>query len=208
MHPNPAFRQEPCAGNLAFARDRGFGTLCVNAPDGPLISHIPFLLDTAGGAAQLHLVRSNPIARLPDGPAALAVTGPDGYVSPDWYEVADQVPTWNYIAVHLRGRLERRPQAEMHALLDAQSAHFEAMLDPKPRWTTAKMGAEVLERMMRQIVPYTFHVTDVQGTWKLSQNKPDDVRLRAADGMDAYGIGSETRLLAAMMRGATEGENG
>ena len=36
MHPNPAFRQSGDAANLSFARDRGFGTLAINAPDGPL----------------------------------------------------------------------------------------------------------------------------------------------------------------------------
>ena len=204
MHPNPAFRSEPDFLNVTMCRRRGFGTLCISADPVPLASHVPFILDDAGKVAEMHLVRSNPIVRAVTAPhpAMITVNGPDGYVSPDWYDTPDQVPTWNYIAVHLRGRLERRPQAEMHALLDAQSAHFEAMLDPKPRWTTAKMGAEVLERMMRQIVPYTFHVTDVQGTWKLSQNKPDDVRLRAAEQVEAFGIGTDTRLLAALMRGA------
>ena len=48
MHPNPSFRKTPEVLSLAFARERGFGTLAVNAPDGPLLSHIPFLLSEAG----------------------------------------------------------------------------------------------------------------------------------------------------------------
>jgi transcriptional regulator len=32
MHPNPAFRSDPTEVNLAFARKRGFGTLCLNGP--------------------------------------------------------------------------------------------------------------------------------------------------------------------------------
>ena len=95
MHPNPAFRKESDTRNLTFARARGFGLLGVNDDAGPLLSHVPFLLNDDGSTADLHLVRSNPIARREDGPAVLAVTGPDGYVSPDWYGVEDQVPTWN-----------------------------------------------------------------------------------------------------------------
>jgi len=64
---------------------------------------------------------------------------------------------------------------------------------------------EVLDKMMRQIVPCRMRIEAVDGTWKLNQNKPDDVRLRAADYMDAYGMGSETRILAALMRG-TDGQ--
>ncbi|MCR8826808.1 FMN-binding negative transcriptional regulator [Pseudosulfitobacter koreensis] len=204
MHPNPIFHDADAARNLAFARDRGFGVLAINAPDGPLISHVPFLLSEDGGSVALHLVRSNPIARLLSEPRAvrLAVSGGDSYVSPDWYEVPDQVPTWNYVAVHLTGTLEQRPQDEMRALLDAQSAHFEEQLQPKTPWTAAKMSADVLDRMMRQIVPCRMTVTGVDGTWKLSQNKSDDVRERAADGVEAYGLGSDLAVLAALMRGA------
>jgi len=54
---------------------------------------------------------------------------------------------------------------------------------------------------MRQIVPCRMAVTTTEGTWKLNQNKPDDVRLRAADQMEAFGTGSEVRLLAALIRG-------
>lgn len=208
MHPNPVFHDADAARNLAFARDRGFGVLAMNAPDGPLISHVPFVLSDDGASVALHLVRSNPIARLLTSPqpVRLAVSGGDSYVSPDWYEVSDQVPTWNYVAVHLTGTLELRPQDEMRALLDMQSAHFEDHLRPKTPWTADKMDAAALDRMMRQIVPCRMTVTGVDGTWKLSQNKPDDVRLRAADGVEAFGVGSDLAVLAALMRGAGAGD--
>ena len=199
MHPNPAFRAETRDRHLAFARDRAFGTLCVNADPAPLLAHVPFLISDGGTEADLHLVRSNPIARIADGPAVLAVTGPDGYISPDWYGIADQVPTWNYVAVHLRGRLERRPDAGMRALLDRQSAAYETRLAPKPAWTTGKMTPEVLERMLRQIVPFRLHVESVDGSWKLSQNKAPAARLGAAEHV-AEGFGQETGTLAALMR--------
>ena len=204
MHPNPIFHTEDAARNLAFARERAFGVLAVNGDDAPLLAHVPFLVDASGGHIGLHLVRSNPIARALTAPqaATIAVSGADGYISPDWYDVPDQVPTWNYVAVHLTGVLERRPQDEMRDLLDRQSQHFEEQLAPKPPWKTAKMTPDVLDRMMRQIVPCRMEITGVDGTWKLNQNKPDDVRLRAADHVDAFGMGSETALLAALMRGA------
>ena len=69
-----------------------------------------------GDAVWLHLVRSNPIARSACRAGAGCDdrgVGPDSYISPDWYGVPDQVPTWNYVAVHLRGTLEQRPIAEV-----------------------------------------------------------------------------------------------
>jgi transcriptional regulator len=202
MHPNRSFRKADNAHNIAFARERGFGVLALNHDDGPLIAHVPFALTPDGSTADLHLVRSNPILRQLDTPktAVIAVTGADGYVSPDWYEVPDQVPTWNYVAVHLRGTLEKLSQDEMRDMLDRQSAHFEDQLTPKPPWFTSKMTPDVLDKMMRQIVPCRLHMNAINGTWKLSQNKPDDVRLRAADKIETSTTGIDTQTLAHLMR--------
>jgi len=201
MHPNPAFRAADVARNLAFARDRGFGALAVNGSQGPLVSHVPFLVDAAGGAVELHLVRSNPIVAALTDPqkAVLAVQGPDGYVSPDWYGLDDQVPTWNYVAVHLRGRLERLPQDALHPMLDRLSAAFEAHLAPKPPWTSAKMSDGTMARMMRAIVPCRLTISAVDGTWKLNQNKPAPARLAAAQGVAEAGVGADTARLSDWM---------
>ncbi|MCR9114802.1 MAG: FMN-binding negative transcriptional regulator, partial [Rhodobacteraceae bacterium] len=124
MHPNPIFRKTDQARNIAFAREQGFGLLAMGTEGAPLISHVPFLLSEDGAVAEFHLVRSNPIVRLMSDtlPARLAVQGPYSYVSPDWYEIEDQVPTWNYVAVHLVGQIALRPQADLHDMLDRQSA--------------------------------------------------------------------------------------
>jgi transcriptional regulator len=202
MHPNPAFRKTPVHDNLAFARQRGFGMLTINADIGPLAAHVPFLIAADGQSVDLHLARSNPIARaeLP-ARALIAVSGPDAYISPDWYGVPDQVPTWNYVAVHLRGVLEERPVDALRDHADALSARFEADLRPKTPWMSTKMSDGVMERMMRMIVPFRMTIASVDGTWKLNQNKDAAVRLSAANAL-AQGF-SETpaQQLAALMRG-------
>jgi transcriptional regulator len=203
MHPNPVFHTASMAENLAFARARSFGGLAVSAAEAaPMLSHVPFVLSEDGQAADLHLVRSNPIARALKAPLAarLAVSGPDSYVSPDWYGIDDQVPTWNYVAVHLTGVLEPRPQEELAALLDRLSDLFEERLLPKTPWRSAKMDAGALERMMKAIVPVRFRIETVDGTWKLGQNKDAAARLAAAEGIETAGIGAELAALARLMR--------
>ncbi|WP_343116270.1 FMN-binding negative transcriptional regulator [Ostreiculturibacter nitratireducens] len=202
MHPNPAFRKTPAETSLDFAARRGFGVLSINGEHGPLAAHVPFVLSQDGKRAETHLVRSNPLARAltQPQPALLAVTGPDGYVSPDWYGAEDQVPTWNYVAVHLRGRLEVLPAEDLRRHLDALSAEFEERLLPKAPWRTSKMPGDILERMMRQIVACSLAIEDVQGTWKLNQNKPEAARLGAATEMAASSLGVETAALALLMR--------
>lgn len=204
MHPNPAFRKAGPEANLQFARSRGFGMLCVNGPDGPLLAHIPFMLSPDGSSADLHLARSNAIILngLP-APAVMAVQGPDGYVSPDWYGMADQVPTWNYVAVHLRGTLVPLPPDALAPHLEAVSDHFESRLAPKPVWKTAKMSDGVMDRMMRMILPFRLQITAVDGTWKLNQNKPDLARHGAMAGLQSQG--GMSAEVARAMRDLTEG---
>ncbi|GHF33029.1 FMN-binding negative transcriptional regulator [Seohaeicola zhoushanensis] len=204
MHPNPIYHTADAAKNLAYARARAFGTLSVATPEGPLVSHVPFLLSDDGTTAELHLVRSNPIARALKAPlnAILAISGPDSYISPDWYGMENQVPTWNYVAVHLKGKLTLQPQEGMRDLLDRQSAAYEERLLPKTPWTMDKVDPEAVDKLLRMIVPCKLSITGVDGTWKFSQNKPETARLGAADGAGAAGFGAEVALLAQMMRDA------
>jgi len=147
----------------------------------------------------MHLVRSNPIARLMAPKAAtLVISGPDGYVSPDWYGAEDQVPTWNYVAVHVTGTLQPMPEDALEDLLARQSEALEAFL-PKDPWTMDKMTDATRDRFLRMIVPFQMTVTDVQSTYKLNQNKPDEVRLRAARAVqDSFG--SDLEELSDLMR--------
>ena len=204
MHPNPVFRQEPRDLVLEFARERGFGTLITTGSEGVLAAHVPFVLEE--GRVAGHLVRTNPLAKhLHAGPAAalLIVSGPDGYVSPDWYEEPRnrKVPTWNYVAVHLRGELRLIDQAALRSHLDRLAANFEERLAPKPAWATNKVDPGVLAGLMRQIVPVEMSVDTVDGTFKLSQNRSAADGAGAAAALAGGGTpGMETRALAVLMQ--------
>ena len=184
-------RKITCTQTLPFAKPplnaiwishgRGFGALAVYGPMGPILAHIPFILSPDGSFADFYLARSNAVIQngVPS-QAVLAVTGPDAYISPDWYGIADQVPTWNYVAVHLRGTILPLPEDMLEPHLDAISDMFEAKLAPKPIWRSTKMAEGVMPRMMRMILPYRLQISTVAGTWKLGQNKPAEARLGAA----------------------------
>lgn len=202
MHPNPAFRDNDVSRDIRFLRQRAFGTLAINGPMLPLTTHIPFLVNDAGSEVDLHLVRSNPIiaALKSENRAVITCVGPDGYVSPDWYDTADQVPTWNYVAVRLEGTLEILPQDHLRGVLDRLTEHFEASLD-KPPWTSAKMSPGVMERMMRMIVPIRLTVSNLDSTWKLGQNKDPAARISASRHL-VEGHGHELPALSRLMNAA------
>ena len=207
MHPNPAFRRTERARSLAAARDRGFGTLCLSADPLPLTAHLPFVLSADGARLNAHLVRSNPIASaLADGPrpAVMSVLALDAYISPDWYGQPDQVPTWNYVAIRLEGRLSALPDAALHGHLESLSDLFESRLLPKAPWHPDKMSAGVMARMMRMILPVELQIENVESTWKLSQNKSESARLAAAAALLESDEGAAVALLSDLMRNPPE----
>ena len=199
MHPHPAFHWQDREAMREFVREIAFGALFASTPDGPRVAHMPVTWD---GEERLtfHLSLSNDIANHLDGATALLVVhGPDAYVSPDWYDEGPaQVPTWNYVAVELEGRVSALSHGALVAQIDALAAEHEARLLPKPVWTRAKMEADRFDKMTRAIQGFALDVTDWRGTRKLAQTKSPAARLSAADALDARG----EREMARWMRDA------
>jgi transcriptional regulator len=198
MHPNAAFRWEDRDALRAFVGEIGFGAVFAQTPDGPRVAHVPaiFLDDDRLG---FHIARGNGIARHLNGTDALFVAqGPDAYISPDWYGLDDQVPTWNYLAVELQGIAHRMDRDALADQIDRLSAAFEARLAPKPEWTREKMTPGLFDRMLAGIIGFTLDVTAWRGTRKLGQNKPEEARLAAADALDANGQRAVAHLMRAL----------
>ena len=197
MHPNPNFRSKNLQKDIRFLGERAFGTLILSKNDQFLTSHVPFLLNQADNQIELHLVRSNPMLKFLKGAdgeplnAVMSVSGGDTYISPDWYQVPDQVPTWNYVSIEVRGALKTLPQDEIYGVLERLSAHMEAQLLPKTPWT--------IEKITRMIVPCKMDITEINSTWKLSQNKPDNVRMNAVTGLNSSTIGIEIFFIQDLM---------
>ena len=190
MHPNRAFAWEDRAAMLALVADVAFCTICV---DGPALVHAPVVV-AAPDRLRFHVARSNRAAALEGKRAIVSCLGPDAYISPDWYGLADQVPTWNYLSVEAEGPLRRLDEAELADLLDALGAAHEARLAPKRAWTRAKMTPGRFEAMLRAIAGYELAIEELRGTRKLGQHKPAQAEA-AADGLAPF-----NPTMAALMR--------
>lgn len=196
MHPNPAFRHDDHALLEALIDEIGFGMVFAQTPDGPRVAHTA-LQWTGDGAVHFHLARGNALTRWIDGATALVViNGPDGYVSPRWYEDPEQVPTWNYITLELEGRVRRMDQDGLSGLLEALVGRQEARVAGGEPWTMAKMPEDKLRAMLKGIVGFELEVQAWRPTFKLSQNKSAEDRARVAESLEQQG----SRAIAQLMR--------
>ncbi|MFC3785647.1 transcriptional regulator [Sphingopyxis italica] len=183
MHPNSAFR--PRQDDLAelLVREIGFAAIFASTPDGPRVAHAPVVLSDDRATLQFHLARGNALTRHLSGASALAVVqGPDAYVSASWYTDADQVPTWNYVAIEMEGVARKLDGAELVAQLDTLSAAHEARIGAHPPWTRAKMNPALFSKMTGAIVGFEMRIAAWRPTIKLSQNKSADERERVIAG--------------------------
>jgi transcriptional regulator len=198
MHPHSAFRWDDRDAMRAFAAEAGFGMLFLTTPDGPRVAHVPFVFMDDDCIA-FHLARGNAMTRHLDGAEALfVINGPDGYISPDWYGIEDQVPTWNYVALEMQGMARKMDEAALIAQVDALSEANEKRLAPKPVWTRTKMADGHFEKMLRGITGFELEITAWRGTVKLGQNKGAKVRAAAADGTEAAGNPAIAHLMRSL----------
>jgi len=182
----------------------GAGELITAGPDGyPLATRLPLVWD--GDRVLLHLAVANPHWRtIADGsPALLVVTGPEAYVSPTFYaskaEHGRVVPTWNYSAVHLTGRLTVHTdpawlRAQVGLLTDTMEAGR-----PEP-WAVEDAPASYVEQMLKAIIGLELAIERIEGKAKLSQNRDEEDRTGVISGLRATGVSRDAAVADAMER--------
>jgi transcriptional regulator len=195
MHPNPLFRSEDRELFEALIDQIGFGMVFAGTPDGPRVAHTP-LMSTGDGAIQFHLSRGNALTKWLDGETALfTVNGPDAYVSPRWYADRATVPTWDYVALEMEGRVRRMEREGLEALLHTFIEKHETRLG-REQWSADETPAAMWDKLLGGIMGFEMEVQAWRPTLKLSQKKPAEVRETIAQGHEANGAPA----LAALMR--------
>jgi transcriptional regulator len=202
MYVPAPFKVHPAIA-FAFAAARGFGTVIACDGGRPVAASVPFLLtETHGKSARVsfHVAKGNPLAALAQkcAPWLISVSGPDAYVSADWYATEHQVPTWLYESVQLSGPVHLIAADQMRSHLDSLSAKFEERLLPKRPWTSGKLPPDRLDMLAKAIVGIEMEVETVEGSFKLNQHKPDADNVSVANALAAR-PDPDARLLAARM---------
>lgn len=124
-----------------------------------------------------HLARRNDQrVAIEQGADALAVfTGPEAYISPRWFEQRKTVPTWNYLSIQMRGRLQLIDATEAVAAVMTQTAvHMEGLLakgsDHEP-WQGGEVDRDLYEGLLHGIVAFRFFPESIEGVKRLNQDK-------------------------------------
>jgi transcriptional regulator len=195
----PKFNQlEDRAALLAYMRAYSFAALATYGPGGLTASHLPFVIDDEDGRITLlaHMAKANPQWRdFAAGAEALVIfMQPHAYVSPRLYDSRQNVPTWNYVAVHAYGRpvlIEARAaklELQQKLIRQHDAAYLEQLAELPESYVDAKLAA---------IVSFFLVATRIDARFKLSQDKNPAERERIARELEASGdtVAAETARL-------------
>lgn len=159
----------------AFIQANSFGILIDQVEGKPWGTHIPLELETDNNGEAIlvsHLAKANPQAKaLVEGKEVLCIfNGPHHYISSSWYK-EEEVPTWNYIAVHVYGILkvlsEEETMASMHRLVEKYEQMAKKPID------LSKFSSKTL-RQVKGTVGFKVKITDIQAAYKMSQTRSED----------------------------------
>jgi transcriptional regulator len=180
------FEEKDHAKLVEFMKEYNFATIVNSAKKRYWATHIPFLVEEANGDVILkaHMAKANPQwANFRDDDEVLVIfQEPHSYISPKLYENKVSVPTWNYIAVHAYGVPQILPSIEEKiTLLEDTFKVFESSF--KEQWDT--LPVDYKNELLDDIVAFRIKVTNIEGKFKLSQNRTQGDRERIVSRLDS-----------------------
>lgn len=200
MYTPPSFQQTDRQQIKSLIDVHGFGLLITQVEQDTRATHLPWLFhDSPGEQGTLlgHIAKANPQWQSGDCPALAIFTGPHAYISPTYYQAEDTVPTWNYAAVHVHGRVSFfHDRASLRAAVGALVEKYESRRAPSWQWDA---NTPYAEKMLAGIVGVRLTIERIEATWKLNQNHPTERRQRVIDALELEG-GEQPQGIAALMR--------
>lgn len=157
---------------LDFVQENSFGTIVSTRKGKPIATHLPFGFSKQGEDYYItgHMAYGNPQWRtFETGENVLVMfQGPHAYISSSWYS-HENVPTWNYQAVHMYGKASIVEKDELIKDLTIMLEKYEGKRENPVLWD--KLSPELLERELKGIVGFKIKVNEIQAAYKLSQNR-------------------------------------
>jgi transcriptional regulator len=189
---------------LAFIKQYSFATIITVKDNFQTATHLPFVVTETeqGIVLTSHFAKANmQWKEITDNNVLVIFTEPHAYISPKHYDSEMNVPTWNYIAVHVYGKGKLITEVEQSfAVLDSMVANFER--EYKTQWD--KLPMEFKTKMLNGIVSFQIDVTDIQAKKKLSQNKKAAERQRIISAFENSNDNNEKTIAGFMKANETK----
>lgn len=170
MYTPKLFQNNDYSSIKEFIRHNGFGILVTLSGQKMVATHIPMELSSDETKLVGHISRANPQWKnFADQDEVMVIfPGPHAYVSSSWYD-HENVPTWNYIAVHVYGNIQIIEGEQLYDSLKQLVDNYESSsVNPI---SLESMSAEYLRKSIQGLVGFEITINTIEGARKLSQNR-------------------------------------
>lgn len=205
MYAPKQFREERQDILIAAIRAIQFGTVVIAVETELEAVHLPMIVRESPDGILLegHVALGNLLWETATGgaPGLAIFQGPHAYVHPGWYETkratGKAVPTWNYVAVHARGRIsiERDPIWLREHVTELTRVNETGRAEP---WAVSDAPDGYIDTMLRAIVGIRLEVRTMEGVWKMIQHHPEANRLGVIAGLSTEGTLNAQEVAAIM----------
>jgi transcriptional regulator len=177
MYISTIYQNHDQAEIKAFIAANSFGLLINTVAGRPYATHIPLLLTTNAAGEEVlagHISKANSQWKTFVEPSEVLVvfSGPHTYISSSWYDHAN-VPTWNYIAIHIYGSLQIVDETTLRNDLRSLVNKHEAASAKPVVMGSDDLPEKMVTREMRGIIGFHIKINEIQAAYKLSQNRDD-----------------------------------
>lgn len=172
MYIPDIYKNENQEAITAFLKENSFGIL-INQTNGKLwATHIPLELSVNKEGKTIlegHISKENPQWKgFVENDQILAIfSGPHSYISPSWYD-HENVPTWNYIAVHVYGKIKI---IEGAAVIESLKKLVDKYEQNSKNPVRIEDLSEQTMMQSRGIIAFEIEIEEIQAQQKMSQNR-------------------------------------
>ena len=203
MYIPSLFKESDTATIERFVDEHPLATVVLVTDGQPHVDHIPFMRISGlspGDVLIAHVAKANNTWKLIDQtPSAMLVfTGASAYVSPSFYPskpiTHEVVPTWNYVGVHLKGKLSySHDHDEKKRTVDHLTRKMEATRSEP--WSIDDAPASYIATMLSGVVALSFQIETIEAKFKASQNKTRKDRQGVIDGLESNSLTAEAAAI-------------
>ncbi len=166
------FKNENLEEVRAFIKENSFGILITSSSNKILGTHIPLELEDDQNGNEViygHVSKANSQWKSFENneEVMLIFNGPHAYVSSSWYD-HENVPTWNYIAIHVYGKMQILEENELLYALNKLVDKYESGMENPVR--VPDLSDETMKQM-KGIIGFKVTISEIQAAYKLSQNR-------------------------------------
>ena len=202
MYNFPYFKENDKETLLNFIEENPFAFLSGSFLSGKQIAtQIPILLVEKNGDLYLqgHLMKNTDHhkAFIENPNALLVFTGPNCYVSASWYTNPQMGSTWNYMSLHIDGKIHFMSNEELIELMRKLTLKFEKG-NTNSQTIYDNLPQDYLSKMMAAIVGFEIKADKIENVFKLSQNRDEESYVNIISKLEE--IGGNSSLVASEMK--------